>query len=176
MGLGVGSRIWVVGLTCFLRAVRRYGLGAPCVGSGRWVISISNLCSPVRAVGGRAGAIVAPMPCVVSVVSGMPINDSAAMPVAVPRSVAPPATTATAYRCAHCDSHSEGKYAGRGYGCGAVTGGYIGSTVDNSRIIGRNVHHLRVGRLNHNDLRRLLHYGDLRAGFQIARGIGFGTE
>src|SRR5215469_7992759 len=119
MGLGIGSRIWVVGLTCFLRAVRGDGLGAPCVGSGRRVICISNLCGPVRAVGGRAGAIVASVPCVVPVVGGMPIYDSAAMPVAVPRSVAPPATTA-AYRGAHCDSNSEGKHSGRNDGGSAV--------------------------------------------------------
>src|SRR3974377_736522 len=107
MGLGIGSGIGVVGLTCLLRAVRSHGFGATRIGSGGRIIGIPSLRGPVRANCGRAGAIVAAMPCVVPVVGSMPIHDSAAMPVAVPRSVAPTATTAAAYRRADGDPNAK---------------------------------------------------------------------
>src|SRR6516164_6488090 len=115
MGLGIGSGIWVVGLTCLLRAVGSHGFRAARIGSGGRIIGIPNLRGPVRANCGRAGAIVTAMPCVVPVVSRMPIYNRAAMPIAVPRSVAPTATAAAAYRCAHGDANAKRNQARRGH-------------------------------------------------------------
>ncbi len=92
------------------------------------------------------------------------------MPVAVPVAVAPSATTVAHHR-ADCDSRSEGEQAGRDCSCRAVPRRLNRGSVNNRRVVLRHIHNLRICRLNHDRLRRLLHDRNLRARLQIARGL-----
>src|SRR5271154_4069497 len=113
----VGSGVWVIRLTNFLRAIGSDGRCATGIRPCGRVISSPNPCGSIRSIGGRTGAIVAAVPRVVSVVAGAPVHHSAAVPVAVPVAVTP---WGTAGGEAHGDTHSKGKESCRHHGRGAV--------------------------------------------------------
>src|SRR5271166_5600712 len=170
---GIGSSVWVVGLTNFLSAVSSRGRCAAGIRTSGRIIGSPSPRHPIWAIGGRAGTIDAAVPRTVSVVNVVFVYDCATVPIAVPVAVAPSAT-AIAHRGAYRDTNSECKHSGRHYGCRAVRRRHIRGAVDNRGVVLRNVHNLWIGRLNHDNLRRFLYYGDLWARFQIARSLRFG--
>src|SRR5271166_5330035 len=171
----VGSGVWVVRLTNFLGAVSSRCRCAAGIGSSGWIIGTASPCGPVRAISGRAGTIDAAVPCAVSVVDVVVVHNRAAVPIAVPVAVTP-AATAIAHRGAYGDTYSECKHSGRHYGGRAISRRHIRSAVDNRGVVLRNVYHLWIGRLNHDNFRRLLHYLDLWARLQIAGSLRFSTQ
>src|SRR6516225_4052400 len=110
------------------------------------------------------------MPPSVSVVTAAVIDDSRAVPAAVP-AAEPPAAAATTHQCSHSDPGAEANdarssHAARGIHRSYIAGNNIRSAVNHRRIVLRNVHNLWVGGLNDNSLRRLLHDRDLRTGLE----------
>src|SRR5271167_356065 len=93
MRCSIGSRIWVVRLTNFLGAVSSRGRCAAGICTSGRIIGSPSPRDPIRAIGGRAGTIVAAVPCTVSVVDVASVYDRAAVPIAVPIAVTPSATT-----------------------------------------------------------------------------------
>src|SRR5580704_533515 len=120
-----------------------------------------------------AAVVVAAVPGGVSVVGPSVVHHRGAMPATVPTAIAPTAAPASAaHQCSDCDSSSEPDNGSGSHVAGAVSGSYIGRAINDGGVVLRNVHNLRVSGLNDNDLRRLLHHGDLRAGLEIACGFG----
>ena len=112
-----------------------------------------------------AAVVVAAVPGRITVVSSAVINDRRAMPAAVPTAVSPSATSAAHHRSDR-DSSTERKHAGRNHVAGGVygsnvAGNHVGIAVNHRGVVLRNVNNLRVGRLNDDRLRRLLHDRDL---------------
>src|SRR5208337_1501864 len=143
----VGSGVWVVRLTNFLGAVSSRCRCATGIRASGRIIGSPSPCGPVRAIGGRAGTVDAAVPCTVAVVDVVFVYDRATVPIAVPVAVTPSAT-AIAHRGAYCDTNSECKHSGRHYGCRAIPRRRNRSAVDNRGVVLRDVHHLWIGRLN----------------------------
>src|ERR1035438_1009873 len=86
-GIGSGVRVIRLADRCFAVAVRDgCSTGNR---SRRRIIGSAGLRHPVRAVGGPAGTIYAPVPCVVAVVDIAPVHHGAAVPVAIPVAITP---------------------------------------------------------------------------------------
>src|SRR5664279_1911476 len=130
----IGTRVRVVRLTYFLGTVGSRRRGATGISPSRRIVCSPSPRGPVRAVGGRAGPIVAAVPCAISVVNVAPVNNRAAMPIAVPVAITPSATTIVD-RGSYCDPNSECDYSGRHYGCSAIPRRHIRSTVDHRRVV-----------------------------------------
>src|SRR5260370_12152468 len=158
----VCSGIWVVRLTNLLRAVGSYGRCATGIGPGGRIVGTANRRAPVRSISSGTGAVVAAAPGSISIVGVASVYDRAAVPVAVPVAVAPSATIVIAYGRAHGDANSEREQAGRSNRCSAVprrdiTPCDIRSAVNYRGIVLWNINDLRIRRLDHDHLRRLLH-------------------
>jgi hypothetical protein len=69
----------------------------------------------------------------------------------------------TAHRYADRDTNSERNHSGCYYCGSAVSRSDVGIAVNHRGVVHGNVHHLRIRRLNHNSLRRLLDDNNLRA-------------
>ena len=82
---------------------------------------------------------------------------SATVPVAAPGAVAP----AVMHRDADGDTDTECEDGGGDDSGGTVAGRHVGSAVDDGGVVLRDVDHLRIGGLNDDGLRSLLHDGDL---------------
>ena len=93
MGGAVGSGVWVVRLSNFLSAESRRGRRAARIGAGGGIVTGTVVCAAVRAIGGSAVAIVAAMPSGVSVVGSPVVHRGAAVPIAIPTAVSPAAAT-----------------------------------------------------------------------------------
>src|SRR5580658_8275899 len=102
------------------------------------------------------------MPCAVPVVGAAVIDHCGAVPSTVPTAVSPGVRAAGHHGP---DSNANSK----GHDCG--TGGrrdvnvcwnHVGIAIDHGGVVHGNVNHLRIHRLNHDHLRRLLHHGELR--------------
>jgi len=153
----VCSGIWVVRLTNLLRAVGSYGRCATGIGPGGRIVGTANPRGPVRSISSGTGAVIAAAPGSISIVGVASVYDRAAVPVAVPVAVAPSATIVIAYGRAHGDANSERKQASRSNRCSAVPGRDIRSAVNYRGIVLGNINDLRIRRLDHDHLRRLLH-------------------
>src|SRR5580692_5791699 len=142
MGLGVGSGVGVVGLSCAGGAIRGRDGSAASVRAGVRIVGSSSMRGSIGTVGRDAGAVDAAVPCRVSVVGSAVIHHSSgAVPAAVPIAVSP---TVSAADCgADRDTNSEGEDGGGYYGCGAVARRDIGSAVDDGGVVLRDVDHLR---------------------------------
>jgi hypothetical protein len=151
----VCSSIWVVCLTDFLCAIGSRGLGTTRIRSGRWIISVANAGGAVGSVGGSARTIITAVPGGVSVVVRGAVDDSAAMPVTVPGSVAPATTTSTAYRSANRDTCAEGQNSSGRDGRRTVPGRDVRTAVNYRGVVLRNINDLGIGRLNDDDVWRL---------------------
>src|ERR1700723_1406710 len=157
---GISSRVRVIRLPCSLRAVRGRDSRAARIRSSIWIVSSPNSRSPIRTVRGRGGTIESAMPCAVSIVNVASVYDGAAVPIAVPVAVTP-TTTTIVNRSSHGDANSKCKNGGRRHICATVPWRRNRGTVDNCGVVLRDVHYLRIGRLNHDRLRRLLYNRDL---------------
>src|SRR5580700_5789995 len=175
MGSAVGSGAWVVSLAHLLSAISCAGGRAARVGTSRWVVALAVVGRAVGSVSGRGGAIVTAVPGRIAVIRSPVIHHRRAVPATVPTAVPPAATTAAHHR-SHGDSGTECKNTGRHDGGCAISRGHHGCAVNDRRVVLRNIHNLRTWGLNHDNLRRLLHHTDLRAGFEIAGRLGFGTQ
>ena len=119
-----------------------------------------------------ATVIVSTVPGRISVIASAVINDRGTVPATVPTAISPSATSAAHHR-ADRNSSTERKQTGRyhiacGIYGGNVTWDHIGIAINHRGVVLRNIDDLRIGRLNHDRLRRLLHDCDLRAGLEIA--------
>ena len=122
-----------------------------------------------------ATVVVAAVPCGVAVVCAAVIHDRRAMPAAIPTAVAP-AAASTAHHGPYGDSNAESNDGGGGDVARGIIRSHIGRAVNNRRVVHGNVHNLWIGRLNHDDLRRLLHDSHLGRGLEIAGGLGFRAQ
>src|ERR1035441_8657240 len=136
------------------------------------VVSVVVVTIVIRVV---AVVVVAAVPGIVSVIRRAVIVGAAVVPVAVPTAVSPAATT-TAHHGTHGHAGSERKQAGGDHIGGAVTGNDIRRPVDDSRVVLRNINNLRIGRLNDDSLRRLLHHRNLRTRLEISGGLGLRAQ
>src|SRR5580692_6385457 len=166
MRRSIGPGVWVVSLANFLGAVSSRGRCAASICSSGRIVGSPSPCDSIRAVGGGARTVVAAVPCTVPVVGVASVYDRAAVPIAVPVAVTPPATTVV-YRCPYGDANSECDRSGGHHGCSTVPGSGIGIAVNYRRVINGDIHHLRISRLNHDGLRRLLHNDNLRSRLQV---------
>ena len=80
---------------------------------------------------------------VVSVIVVLLVHYGAAVPVAVPVAVAPPAATVVD-RGAHRDGKSESNSPVAHHGCGSISWRDIGSAIDNRRVVLRDEDHLWI--------------------------------
>src|SRR6185369_4595081 len=104
--------------------------------------------------------VIASVPGGIAVIRTTVIDDSSAVPVTVPTAIAP--TIPAAHHGAHGDADSKRKNRSGCNSRGAVARSYIGSTVNDCRVICRDIHDLRIRWLNHDRLWRLLYDRDLR--------------
>src|SRR5690348_1591863 len=100
------------------------------------------------------------MPSCVAVICVASINHCATVPTNRPGIPTPAATTA-AHQCTDSNAGPERNHTRRSdFTCGVI-GHYVGCSVDDRRIVLRNVNDLWVCRFNHDGARRLLYYFDL---------------
>src|SRR5271170_2651114 len=118
-------------------------------------------------------AVVAAMPRCVPVVGAAVIVNTAAVPMAAPAAPSPSAAAA-AHHGADSYPRSEREQARGHQVAGRVSRSCIRSSVDDSRVIARDVHHLRIRRLNYDHLCPALRLGAhrlLRSRLQIAGSL-----
>lgn len=118
-----------------------------------------------------ATVIVSAVPSGIAVIGSTVIDDRGAVPTTVPAAVSPTAT-AVAHHRAHRDPSSKPDYACGHHRARGICRRHIGIPIHYGGVVFGNVDYLRVGRLNDDGLRRLLHHGDLRTGLKIALGLG----
>src|SRR5271166_3186747 len=94
-----------------------------------------------------ATVIVAAVPGRVSVVRPAVIHNRSAVPAAVPTAIAPAATPVT-HHCPNGYSRAEPNDSCRNYVASGIAGGYIGCSINDGRVVLRNVNNLRIGGLN----------------------------
>src|SRR5580704_5238902 len=163
----VGPGVWVVGLPYLLGAIRRRGGRPARVGACGGVIAIGGMRAAVGSIGGSTVAVVPAVPGSVPIIRSAMVVRAAAVPVAVPTAIAP-AAAASAHHRANCHPGAKGKQAGSDYIGSGVVGNNVWRAVNHGWVVLRNIHNLRIGRLNNDGLRRLLHHGDLRPRLEIA--------
>src|SRR5580698_4701376 len=148
---------WVVRLTDALRSIPIRHRATTRVSAGGWVIAIAVMSGAVGAIPRIAGPIVAAMPGIVSVVRPAVIHDGGAAPAATPAAIAPGAATA-AHHGTHRNANSKREDRSRRDVRRSVSRRYVGIPVNHRRVVDRNVHHLRICRLNHDGLWRWLRH------------------
>src|SRR3974390_1677089 len=104
-----------------------------------------------------SAVVVASVPRSISVVASAVIHDSCAMPATIPAAVSPTATPSTHHR-ADRDAGTESDDARRynvagGVGRSHIAGNHVGSSINNRRVVLRNVDDLWICGLNHDCLR-----------------------
>src|SRR5271157_5276136 len=167
MGCAIGPGVWVVGLPDLLGAIRRRGRRAARVRACGGVIASAGVGAAVGSIGGSTGAVVTAMPGSISVIRGAMVVGAATVPVAVPTAVSPTAA-ASAHHRADRYPGTECQQTRRYHRGSAVVGNNVRRAVHHRRVVLRYINHLRVGRLNDNGLRRLLHDRDLRTRLEIS--------
>src|SRR6516164_968540 len=126
----------------------------------------------VIAIAAVVATVVAAVPGRIPVEGVMVVNHGVAVPITSPRIPAP----AAAYRRPHRDSRPKGKKACCHEGTGTVPGSDIRGAVHNRRVVLRHIHDLRVGRLDHDRLRRRLRHRDLRSALEVAGSFGLRSQ
>ena len=119
-----------------------------------------------------ATVIVAAVPCGVSVVCTAVVNHCGAVPPAIPTAVTP-AAASTAHHCSDGNSSAEPNNSGGSDVASGISWGHVRRAVDNRWVVFRYVHNLWIGRLDDDDLGRLLHDSHLRGGLEITSRLGF---
>src|SRR5262249_9791963 len=141
------------------------------------VVAVTVVIAVTRMI---ATVVVAAVPGRVPVIGSAVVHDRRTVPAAVPAAVTPAAATAV-HHGADRDSYAEADES-RG---NRVTGGinrsrigrhHVGHAVYQGWVVLRHVYDLRIGGLNHDHLRRLLHDFDLRVALQRALGLGLRTQ
>src|SRR5580698_1550730 len=161
----LGSRLMLSVCRSAVLRNRRASPASICIGAllrlpicaGCWVIAIAVMSGAVGAIPRIAGPIVAAMPGIVSVVRPAVIHDGGAAPAATPAAIAPGAATA-AHHGTHRNANSKREDRSRRDVRRSVSRRYVGIPVNHRRVVDRNVHHLRICRLNHDGLWRWLRH------------------
>src|SRR5271169_199870 len=153
--------MWVVRLTGAYAAVAVRGSAAVRVSPCGGVVARTIVGGAVWTIRRAARTVVAAVPGTVSVVGTTAIHDrSATVPATVPAAIAP--AISAAHHRADRDTDSERKHCSRwGWGNIDIAGVHVGIAVNDRGVVHGYVHHLWIRRLNHDGLRRLLHYNKL---------------
>jgi len=149
------------------------------VGTARPVAVISSSGSVRAMVGGGAVAAIAmvsigsvrAVPRRIPVVGAAVVHHRRSVPATVPTAPSPTAASAS-HHGADGDPGTKPDDARRGHIPCCISGRYIRGPVDHGRVVLRDVNNLRIGWLNDDRLRRLLHHGNLLAGFETAFFLG----
>jgi hypothetical protein len=98
-----------------------------------------------------AVVVITAVPGRIAVVCPAVIDDSGTVPAAVPTAVSPAATTTT-HHGPDRDPGTESDYAGGSDIASAIPRSHIGCAIYHGRVVLGNIHDLRVGRLDDDDL------------------------
>src|SRR5215469_16972440 len=160
MSRAVGSRARVVSLTNLLASIRCVDRCTTRVCACRRVVTPAVTGGTIWPINPASTTVVAAMPRGIAVVGMSAIVGGTTSPVHIPRTPTP-STTAAAHQRTDCDPRAKTDHARGCHVSSAVTRWVIGRSKNNCRVIFRDIDDLRIRRLNHYGLWRLLHDRDL---------------